>query len=119
MDGIGKNLWAIVEGHIPPGRTGDPCQPSSLGKGCMFYTGDHAARVRVTTLHAAPDLPPPVRSPSARIPHSRCVSMISRIPGRWPRISLRCSRRMFPLTSSIYTQLDAGQADPIGSIGIR
>ena len=45
---IGRRAWAVAEGYIPPGSTGDTHELTSHETICILNAGDEDARVEVT-----------------------------------------------------------------------
>jgi hypothetical protein len=45
---VGSRRWAIAEGYIPPGSTGDSRQMTSHDAVCILNTADREARVAIT-----------------------------------------------------------------------
>lgn len=52
MTGIGKKVWAIAEGYIPPGSTGETRELVSHETVCILNTNKEAARVEITVYFA-------------------------------------------------------------------
>lgn len=52
MKALGARVWAIAEGYIPPGSTGDSRELTSHETVCMLNTGERDARVRITVFFA-------------------------------------------------------------------
>ncbi len=48
MEAIGKTRWAIAEGYIPPGSTGDTRELVSHEAACILNAGDTEARIAIT-----------------------------------------------------------------------
>jgi hypothetical protein len=48
MEAIGKRLWVIAEGYLPPSSTGDSRQMASHETACMLNAGDRPAQVSLT-----------------------------------------------------------------------
>lgn len=48
MQGIGKKRWAIAEGYIPPGSTGEGPAFVSHETACILNAGDQDANVEIT-----------------------------------------------------------------------
>lgn len=48
MQGIGKKRWAIAEGYIPPGNTGEGPAFVSHETACILNAGDQDANVEIT-----------------------------------------------------------------------
>lgn len=53
---IGRRVWAIAEGYIPPGSTGDTRELTSHETVCILNAGREDARVEITIYFA--DRPP-------------------------------------------------------------
>ncbi|HET9578317.1 MAG TPA: sensory rhodopsin transducer [Usitatibacter sp.] len=52
MNPIGKKRWAIAEGYIPPGSTGQTRQLVSHETACLLNAGDRDAHVEITIFYA-------------------------------------------------------------------
>ena len=50
MQAIGKTRWAIAEGYIPPGSTGDSRELTSHEAACILNAGDRDAHVEIMVL---------------------------------------------------------------------
>lgn len=48
MESIGRKVWAIAEGYIPPSSTGPEPQMTSHETVCILNTGDRDANVEIT-----------------------------------------------------------------------
>jgi hypothetical protein len=48
MQAIGRKVWAIAEGYIPPGSTGTSPELISHETVCVLNTGDEPAHVEIT-----------------------------------------------------------------------
>lgn len=48
MEGIGKTIWAIAEGYIPPYGTGKEPEFTSHETACILNTGKTEANVEIT-----------------------------------------------------------------------
>ena len=48
MESIGRKVWAIAEGYIPPTSTGPEPQMTSHETVCILNTGDRDANVEIT-----------------------------------------------------------------------
>ncbi|MDM9558420.1 MULTISPECIES: sensory rhodopsin transducer [Bordetella] len=73
MKDIGKRLWVIAEGYIPPTSTGSSRQLSSHETACMLNAGDRDAQVEITLYFAdrEPVGPYRVTVPARRTLHLR------------------------------------------------
>ena len=47
MESIGRKVWAIAEGYIPPTSTGPEPQMTSHETVCILNTGDRDAKVEI------------------------------------------------------------------------
>jgi hypothetical protein len=48
MESIGRKVWAIAEGYIPPSSTGPEPQMTSHETVCILNSGDRDAKVEIT-----------------------------------------------------------------------
>lgn len=48
MESIGRKVWAIAEGYIPPSSTGPEPQMTSHETVCILNTGERDANVEIT-----------------------------------------------------------------------
>ena len=73
MTAIGKTRWAIAEGYIPPGGTGDSRALTSHETACLLNAGDRAAKVSIRVFFAdrEPAGPYAVTVPARRTLHLR------------------------------------------------
>ncbi len=73
MEGIGKRRWAIAEGYIPPGSTGDSPQMTSHEAACILNAGDREAHVAITVFFSDREPAGPYRLtvPARRTLHVR------------------------------------------------
>ena len=73
MEDIGKCVWVIAEGYIPPSSTGTSRQLSSHETACMLNAGDRDAQVEITLYFADRDPVGPyhVSVPARRTLHLR------------------------------------------------
>ncbi|MGE5096727.1 MAG: sensory rhodopsin transducer [Betaproteobacteria bacterium] len=73
MNPIGKKRWAIAEGYIPPGSTGQTRQLVSHETACLLNAGDRDAHVEITIFYAdrEPGGPHRVTVPARRTLHLR------------------------------------------------
>lgn len=71
--GLGKTIWAIPEGYIPPHSHGPAPELTSHETACLLNTGDHDAHVRITVYFAdrEPVGPYLVTVPARRTLHLR------------------------------------------------
>lgn len=71
--GIGKHLWVIPEGYLPPASTGPEPQMTSHETACLLNTGNEAASVEITVYFADRDPLGPYRVevPGQRTAHIR------------------------------------------------
>lgn len=58
MKPIGRRRWAIAEGYIPEGSTGDGRALRSHETACLLNAGDAPAHVQVLAFFADRDPPP-------------------------------------------------------------
>lgn len=56
MDGLGKKIWVIAEGYIPPESTGPAPQMISHETACILNTSDTDAHIELTIYYS--DRPP-------------------------------------------------------------
>ena len=70
---VGKTLWAIAEGYIPSGSTGDDRALVSHETACLLNCGDSDAHVEITVYFADRDPVGPYRLtvPARRTRHIR------------------------------------------------
>jgi hypothetical protein len=70
---IGKTVWAIAEGYIPPGSHGPGPEFESHETACLLNAGDADAHVRITIYFAdrEPCGPYEVTVPARRTQHLR------------------------------------------------
>lgn len=73
MQAIGKKRWAIAEGFIPPGSTGDGRQFVSHETACILNAGDNDARISIMVFYEdrEPAGPYRVLVPAERTHHLR------------------------------------------------
>lgn len=73
MEPIGKRRWAIAEGYIPPGSTGDTRQLRSHETACILNAGDQPARLSLWIFYTDRDPVGPyeVTVPARRTLHLR------------------------------------------------
>jgi hypothetical protein len=73
MQAIGKKRWAIAEGYIPPGSTGDGEQFVSHETACVLNAGDTDAQISIMVFFKDRDPTGPYRLtvPARRTHHLR------------------------------------------------
>ena len=73
MKPIGRTRWAIAEGYIPGGSTGEGRALKSHETACLLNAGDAAAHVEITVFYAdrEPDAPRRVTVEARRTLHLR------------------------------------------------
>lgn len=73
MNAIGKMRWAIAEGYIPPGSTGEGPTMTSHETACILNAGDQAANIAITVFFKDRDPAGPYRVevPARRTLHLR------------------------------------------------
>lgn len=73
MQAIGKKRWAIAEGFIPPGSTGDGRPFVSHETACILNAGDNDARISIMVFYKdrEPAGPYRVLVPAQRTHHLR------------------------------------------------
>lgn len=57
---IGTRIWAIAEGYIPSGSTGEGRALESHEAACLLNAGEHDAQVELTVFFNDLDDPEPV-----------------------------------------------------------
>lgn len=72
-EGLGKHVWVIPEGYLPPDSTGPQPQMTSHEAACILNTGNDAASVEITIYFADRDPLGPYRVevPGQRTAHIR------------------------------------------------
>jgi hypothetical protein len=77
MAPIGRKLWAIAEGYIPPSSHGPEPEMTSHETACLLNTGDTDAQVRITIFFSnrEPVGPYRVTVPARRTLHLRFNSL--------------------------------------------
>lgn len=73
MNPIGKKIWAIAEGYIPPESTGPAPQMTSHETACILNTGDEDAHIEITIYYQDRDPAGPykITVPASRTLHLR------------------------------------------------
>lgn len=73
MQAIGKTVWAIAEGYIPPGSTGPKPQMTSHETVCILNTGDKDAHIELYIYFSDRDPAGPYKEtvPAKRTRHIR------------------------------------------------
>lgn len=56
MEGLGRKVWVIAEGYIPPASTGNAPQMTSHETACILNTSDLEAHIEITIYYS--DRPP-------------------------------------------------------------
>jgi hypothetical protein len=77
MHSIGRRIWAIPEGYIPPTSQGPEPEMTSHETACLLNTGGVDAQVRITVYFSDRDPVGPyhVRVPARRTVHLRFNSL--------------------------------------------
>lgn len=70
---IGKKIWAIAEGYIPPFGTGPEPQMTSHETACILNAGDKDAHIEITIIYSDRDPAGPykITVPAKRTLHLR------------------------------------------------
>ncbi|HYG43530.1 MAG TPA: sensory rhodopsin transducer [Bordetella sp.] len=112
MEHIGKRLWVIAEGYIPPGSTGSTRQLSSHETACMLNAGDTDARVEITLYFAdrEPVGPYHVSVPARRTLHLRFNDLKTPAPVPVDTDFASVIRSDAPIVVQ-HTRLDSRQAE--------
>jgi hypothetical protein len=73
MSAVGRRIWAIAEGYIPPASTGDSRELTSHETVCILNAGKAPAHVEITIYFAdrAPVGPYRIEVPAERTRHVR------------------------------------------------
>ncbi|HYG42392.1 MAG TPA: sensory rhodopsin transducer [Bordetella sp.] len=112
MENIGKRVWVIAEGYIPPGSTGSSRQLSSHETACMLNAGDTDAQVEITLYFAdrEPVGPYHVSVPARRTLHLRFNDLKTPAPVPVDTDFASVIRSDAPIVVQ-HTRLDSRQAE--------
>ncbi|WP_459616563.1 sensory rhodopsin transducer [Bordetella sp. 2513F-2] len=111
-EGIGKRVWVIAEGYLPPSSTGTTRQLASHETACMLNTGPRDAQVEVTIYYADRDPVGPYRVtvPARRTLHLRFNDLQSPQPIPVDTDFASVFRSDVPIVVQ-HTRLDSRQAE--------
>jgi hypothetical protein len=112
MESIGRKVWAIAEGYIPPSSTGPEPQMTSHETVCMLNTGDRDANVEITIYFKdrEPAGPYKVKVAARRTKHLRFNDLIDPEPIPLDTDYASVIRADVPIVVQ-HTRLDSRQAE--------
>lgn len=112
MESIGRKVWAIAEGYIPPSSTGPEPQMTSHETVCMLNTGDRDANVEITIYFRdrEPAGPYKVKVAARRTKHLRFNDLIDPEPIPLDTDYASVIRADVPIVVQ-HTRLDSRQAE--------
>ena len=112
MESIGRKVWAIAEGYIPPSSTGPEPQMTSHETVCILNTGDRDANVEITIYFKdrEPAGPYKVKVGARRTKHLRFNDLIDPEPIPLDTDYASVIRADVPVVVQ-HTRLDSRQAE--------
>ncbi|HET7707637.1 MAG TPA: sensory rhodopsin transducer [Thermoanaerobaculia bacterium] len=112
MESIGRKVWAIAEGYIPPTSTGPEPQMTSHETVCILNTGDRDANVEITIYFRdrEPAGPYKVKVAARRTKHLRFNDLVDPEPIPLDTDYASVIRADVPVVVQ-HTRLDSRQAE--------
>jgi hypothetical protein len=112
MELIGRKLWAIAEGYIPPHSTGPHPQMTSHETACLLNTGERDAQVTITIFYTDREPVGPYRLvvPAKRTRHVRFNDLTDPAPIPVDTDFASCIESDVPIVVQ-HTRLDSRQAE--------